>query len=288
MKIKQLSRQICDLFNQGSEQHEFSVFTIQKRIYDVCLVLKTVGTIGMINKQVYFTHQGPEELRSVWMRKCPKKIAETEERIRRKKNAVFKLKEALNVMRVLQKKRRCRMEPENEETISTENLIALFMNPADVEINNGIVSDTISRVSIRDPKNILSVVDLFLHLCWRSWLYVCKHIKYHIQRSYFSVRFLFLGLESAPLGLNLLIIVHNSLKFLHLDLIFLQLGRKLINNRHEHYKNSDKLDGGGFMAVVENTDEDGEYFASGNHEGHNVLLELLYHPVHEKLAQAAE
>lgn len=42
------------------------------------------------------------------------------------------------------------------------------------------------------------------------------------------------------------------------------------------------------MAVVENTDEDGEYFASGNHEGHNVLLELLYHPVHEKLAQAAE
>lgn len=156
--------------------------------------------------------------------------------------------------------------------------------------------------------NIILIIQLFweslkeLFPIWRCCLPCCdllclfilihtsilfifiQYINYHY--SYLSFSFFLLSLEPTSFSLNLLIIIDNPLKLLHLNLILLQLAGKLINNSNKHNKDPKKLNKSGLMRVVYNTNENSEYFASSNNKWNNMLFKLFNHPIYKELTKA--
>lgn len=62
----------------------------------------------------------------------------------------------------------------------------------------------------------------------------------------------------------------------------------LVAGRAEDEGNGQVLHRTGFVAIEYDADDDCEYFAGGDYEWHNVLLELLDHPVHKHLPNCGE
>ena len=52
MKVKNIAAEIVKIVNSCSKGEEFSPKTVQKRVYDVCLVLKTIGLLTSVNREV--------------------------------------------------------------------------------------------------------------------------------------------------------------------------------------------------------------------------------------------
>ena len=62
----------------------------------------------------------------------------------------------------------------------------------------------------------------------------------------------------------------------------------LITSRQEHNHNGDDLHRSCWMVVEDDTDDYGEDLSGGDHEGDDVLLELLDHSVDEDLTHEGE
>ena len=76
-------------------------------------------------------------------------------------------------------------------------------------------------------------------------------------------------------------------RVLYLSLVsFLKFHRELIHHRCEYDEDSHKLqETVSLIAHKQYTDHNCDYFSSGYHHGHNVLLELLNHSVNHNLAE---
>lgn len=46
MRVKNIAAEVTKEMNENNQGYEYSVKTIQKRIYDVCLVLRTIGLVN--------------------------------------------------------------------------------------------------------------------------------------------------------------------------------------------------------------------------------------------------
>lgn len=96
-----------------------------------------------------------------------------------------------------------------------------------------------------------------------------------------------LEIAHGSIGLNFLVEIYNLFKFLNLSFILFQLAGKFVDDGQEDNEHSWHLDRCCLMSIVNNANEDCQYFSGCYHEWHNVLLELFDHSIYEELASAA-
>ncbi len=106
MKVKDIAAEICRLSNEGNKDEKFSVKTIQKRLYDVCLVLKSIGVLQMFKKEVQLsipTRKVVQKKKTLDYIQLSRQIKFRTESVKSKKNIVFKLHETINLFRILKR-----------------------------------------------------------------------------------------------------------------------------------------------------------------------------------------